>query len=151
GIAFGFSQERTLPIDYSEIEFPGPAGADELKLIRDAEVKLRPGEQTAFNMTFQLVSRDVTFHGMSGGLVVDRAWHFAGLVFGRRLDRYNIIIPADTVLGTLDRAGAPQQWPEFGPASFEGLSPFKGTGAEDSDASIPDRIDWGTIDGLIVL
>ena len=152
GLAFGFSRERTLPIDYSQIELLGPAGADRLELIRSA-AGFRPGqnEEAPSNMTFRLASRDPTWSGMSGGLVVDREFHFAGLVFGRQLDRYNIIIPADVVAAALGAAGDPARWAEFGTDSFRGMSPFRGTGDARDDEPIVDRREWGTIDGLIEL
>ena len=153
GIAFGFSEEQSLPIDYSQIEFLGPASASDLEIVRRGAQgsNVRSDEGMPGNMTFRLVGRDVTFRGMSGGLVTNRSWKFAGLVFGRKVDRYSLIIPADMVEKTRIKAGDPSNWPLFAAEVFETKSPFRGTLKGEIEEPFLDKEDWGTVDGLVVL
>ena len=59
-------------------------------------------------MRFRLLGNQATLEGMSGGLAIDHNRGFAGLIYGRRLDQFNLVIPADAVLHVRERAARPQ-------------------------------------------
>ena len=48
-------------------------------------------------MTFRMLGGQATSPGMSGGPALDAAGHLAGILYGRRRDRYNLLVPAAQV------------------------------------------------------
>ncbi len=151
GIAFGYSQEGTIPLDYSRIEFLGTIRAGDLPGLIDESVEADPLQLAPSNLLLRLLTDQATMAGMSGGLVLDRRERFGGLVFGRRTDKYNLIIPAEEVDATWNRAkSSPDLWKPLDTGLFSDRSFFAG-GQGSSDRVDIDRIDWGTSDSLTVL
>jgi hypothetical protein len=153
GMAFGFSREGALLIDYSRIEFLGKVTAGLLPGLVDQSSEPDADDLSPASLPLQLLTDEATLEGMSGGLVLDRHKRFGGLVFGRMTDRFNLIIPAEQVTGTWDKArseGVRDRWKPLKDSSFERPSLFAG-GQGDLGIAFVDKMDWGTVEGLSVL
>jgi hypothetical protein len=151
GVAFGYSREGAIRLDYSRIEFLGPIAAVRLPGLIDESVPVNVLDPAPSDLNLWLLTDQATLEGMSGGLVVDRQERFGGLVFGRRPDKYNLIVPADEVEATWDQAKLSRAaWKPLDSGSFTDRSYF-GSGQGSFDHVDVDRIDWGTIDSLTVL
>jgi hypothetical protein len=154
GMAFGYSRELSLPLDSKRVDFLGAVLAQDLGLVRRIGFRPGRGERSPGQMPFQLLGDQATLEGMSGGLAINRAGEFAGLIYGRRTDQFNLIIPAQQVLVAWRRAlqqrkgGDSWKHPDQGP--FLEPSLFHG-GADETDAAVEDRLDWGSLEGLTVL
>jgi hypothetical protein len=148
GMVFGYSRRLSSVLDSSRVTFLGAFPAKTLDLVRPLRGDYQQGEGEVFpdQMPFQLLGDQATVKGMSGGLVVNWDREFAGLVYGRQTDQYNLIIPAYQVRRVLDRA--PGRWRPLGKAFRE---PGVYRGSEEGEEAVEDRIDWGTLDGLTVL
>jgi hypothetical protein len=154
GMAFGFPY---VPghLDSRRVDFLGAVPADALGLVRKTAFSPGKGQIPPITMPFQLLGDQATLEGMSGGLAVDQKGRFAGLVYGRRTDQFNLLIPADQVLEVWRQARAAREanrpWERLGGGGpFQQPSLFNG-GSGDADGMIEDRLDWGTLEGLTVL
>jgi hypothetical protein len=154
GLALGFGAVRARPLDVKRIDFQGSASAQSLELLRRIAFAPRSGEISPIGMMFQLLGDQATLEGMSGGLVVTEKGQFAGLIYGRRSDRFNLVIPAEEVVEDCEQAESSQNrakiWEPFRPTALLEPSLFNGDAAA-TDETIEDRRDWGTLEGLSVL
>lgn len=147
GMAFGYSLRRSSALDYSRIDFHDLVSAETLKLVPSGRT-LRDGERAPEEMLFRLLGNQATLEGMSGGLVLAADKRFAGIVFGRRTDQFNLVIPAPAVAAVRATAKA-ATWPRLGDNRQRDPGLF-GSG-DGCGAPVEDRLDWGTQEGLAVL
>lgn len=143
GMAFGYSREAAIPLDYSHVEFLNVVSALSLNLVRVVEPLA--GEPSPNDMTLMLLTNQPTQAGMSGGLVIDSERRFGGLIYGRDTDRYNLAIPSAIVEKSWAAAQA-KSWLELS------HTPFDAPIAIDCPGGLRiDRLDWGAMDGLTLL
>ena len=124
GLALGFSREGSVPLDEKRIDLRGLVSADRLGLVRPISFKQATGELVPGQMEFQLLGDQATLEGMSGGLVVDQRGRFAGLVYGRRTDEFNLVIAAVHLLSPWGRAREQLRqtghWPSLSERTWSG-------------------------------
>jgi hypothetical protein len=150
GMAFGYSLRGSFALDASRIDFRGLVPARRLELVRAEGFRRGPFDAVPDQVLFRLLGDQATLEGMSGGLVVDAGGRFAGLVFGRRTDQFNVVIPAEAVAEVRAASKTPgRPWSrlrdkgQFEPRLFSGES--------DPDAPVENRLDWGSLEGMAVL
>jgi hypothetical protein len=104
-------------------------------------------------MLFRMLGGQATLAGMSGGLGTDAAGHFAGILYGRRRDRYNLLIPASHVVAAWNavRKASAAPWAAFRPQEVTGEILYRGDADEGDKTAAEDRLDWSTFDGLKAL
>lgn len=141
GKAFGFAgQGGALAID---VRFQNRITAKQLRGLVDLASAPLPDEGTLSptNTVFQILTKDASIEGMSGGLVIDHLERFGGLIYGRRTDLYNIIIPADAVIDAWKQASSTmgdQKWKRLEHNPFAHGSFFGGS-ENDAEAKL-DRV-----------
>ena len=151
GMAFGYARFRSVPIDSCRVDILGVLEAKTLGIVRDGPFSRGKGDQQPDAMRFRLLGDQATLDGMSGGLALDGEGRFTGLIYGRRTDQFNLVIPANLVLEALERVkdrGSPRST-TLGAHPFREASLYMGGG--DPEVTVENRIDWGTLDGLNVL
>jgi hypothetical protein len=136
GLALGFSQVGSVPLDFRRLEFLGESPALAFEGLLDNEVvdKSQPGGQSPGSALFQEIMGERTEPGMSGGLILDYSRRFAGLVLGWRPDNNGLIIPAEVVADAWEQARGPKaaaRWRELKDAPFAEKSFFGGRRVRD--------------------
>lgn len=149
GMAFGYPYAPHR-LDSRRVDFLGEVEAQTIDLVRKIEFRPSKGELPPGLMRFQLLGDQATLEGMSGGLVVDWDERFAGLIYGRRTDQFNLLIPAEQVLDAWHRARKQNAWQKLGEEARPLQQPSLFNGGAD-EAITEDRLDWGTLEGLSVL
>ncbi|MDG3002422.1 S1 family peptidase [Paludisphaera mucosa] len=149
GRAFGYPRFRSVPIESRRIDLLGILTAGGLGLVRKGG-DATPAQLNAADARFRLLGDQATLEGMSGGLAVDLEGRFAGLIYGRRIDQFNLSIPSQVVeqlwlRAAMDRTG----WIGFADRPFRDPSLFEG--GDDTGGMIENLMDWGTAEGVSIL
>jgi hypothetical protein len=107
GYAFGYPWFDPFNLLDVEVDLRGRADPDYLKIL-DRRGPRPPGSDTNLDgIEFRFLTKQITHHGMSGGLVTDRDGRFAGLVFGQIEEGVCLFTPAEVVIAAAKSATDP--------------------------------------------
>jgi hypothetical protein len=151
---FGYAEDELAALQALRVELLGVANAANLNLRRPGIPFIAPiGQVDPNRMTFQRLGGQATLPGMSGGLGVDAAGHCVGILYGRRRDRYSLLIPGDQInkVWKAIRGKDDKTWELFAPEKFAGEILYRGDQDGSDPAAAEDRMDWGTLDSLKML
>ena len=153
-MVFGYAEEDFTMPQVLRVELLGEVNAANLNLRRPGIPFIPPiGQVDPNRMIFQRLGGQATLPGMSGGLGVDTSGHCVGILYGRRRDRYSLLIPADQINRAWKaiRDQDDKTWKPFGAEQFAGEILYRGDQDDSDPAAAEDRMDWGTLESLKML